>query len=70
MHELGERIRGLRGDMAVVLVEHHMDLVTAVCDRVVVLDFGRLIADGTPSAVRADQHVLDAYLGVEIDAAG
>jgi branched-chain amino acid transport system ATP-binding protein len=70
MQELGERIRGLRGDMAVLLVEHHMDLVTAVCDRVVVLDFGRRIADGTPTEVRADERVLDAYLGVEVDAAG
>ena len=70
MRELGERIRGLRGDMAVLLVEHHMDLVMAVCDRVVVLDFGRRIAEGTPAQVRSDERVLDAYLGVEVDAAG
>jgi branched-chain amino acid transport system ATP-binding protein len=69
MHELGERIRGLRGDMAVLLVEHHMDLVMSVCDRVAVLDFGRRIAEGTPDEVRSDQRVLDAYLGVEVDAA-
>ena len=69
MHELGERIRALRGDMAVLLVEHHMDLVMSVCDRVVVLDFGRRIAEGTPAEVRSDQRVLDAYLGVEVDAA-
>ena len=69
MQELGERIRGLRGDMAVLLVEHHMDLVMSVCDRVAVLDFGRRIAEGTPADVRSDQRVLDAYLGVEVDAA-
>jgi branched-chain amino acid transport system ATP-binding protein len=70
LNELGEQIRRLGGDMAVVLVEHHMDLVMSVCDRVVVLDFGRRIAEGTPAEVQADRAVLDAYLGVEADARG
>jgi branched-chain amino acid transport system ATP-binding protein len=63
MTELGELIRSLRGRTAVMLVEHHMDLVMSVCDRIVVLDFGRVIATGSPDQVRADQAVLDAYLG-------
>src|SRR4051812_877511 len=67
MDELGELITGL--DTAVLLVEHHMDLVMKVCDRVVVLDFGRRIATGGPAEVQRDQKVLDAYLGVEVDAA-
>jgi branched-chain amino acid transport system ATP-binding protein len=69
MEELTARIRGLGDELAVVLVEHHMDVVMSVCDRVVVLDFGKCICTGTPAEVQADQAVLDAYLGVEVDAA-
>jgi len=65
MAELGELIRGLTARMSVVLVEHHMDLVMDVCDRITVLDFGRVVAEGTPDEVRDDQAVIDAYLGEE-----
>jgi branched-chain amino acid transport system ATP-binding protein len=64
LSQLAKLIDSLRsGDMAVMLVDHHMDLVTSVCDRMVVLDFGRVIAAGEPPLVRQDQRVLDAYLG-------
>jgi branched-chain amino acid transport system ATP-binding protein len=60
---LAELIRELASSTAVMLVEHHMDLVMSVCDRVVVLDFGRVIASGEPAAIREDDGVLEAYLG-------
>ncbi|MGI8760574.1 MAG: ABC transporter ATP-binding protein [Jatrophihabitantaceae bacterium] len=53
---------------SVLLVEHHMDLVMAVCDQVVVLDFGKLVAAGTPAQVQADPAVATAYLGIDVPA--
>lgn len=50
---------------SVMLVEHHMDLVMKVCDKVVVLDFGKCVAQGTPAEVQADPAVAAAYLGAE-----
>jgi branched-chain amino acid transport system ATP-binding protein len=67
MDELGARIRGLTGRMAVLLVEHHMDLVMSVCDRLVVLNFGQVIAEGTPEAIRVNPEVATAYLGDVVD---
>ncbi len=64
--ELAVLIRALRdrrGGCAVLLVEHHMDLVMRVCERVVVLDFGRVVAAGEPAAIRDDPAVAEAYLG-------
>jgi len=66
MEELGTLIRGLRSRMGVLLVEHHMDLVMSVCDRLVVLNFGQVIAQGTPEAVRSNPEVATAYLGDEV----
>jgi branched-chain amino acid transport system ATP-binding protein len=51
----------------VLLVEHHMDFVMKVCDDIVVLDFGRVIATGSPQEVQNNPVVAEAYLGAEVD---
>jgi len=63
---LGALIRSIRSRLrlTVLLVEHHMSLVMSVSDRVVALNFGRKIAEGTPAEVRAHPELIKAYLGV------
>ncbi|WP_071431262.1 ABC transporter ATP-binding protein [Angelakisella massiliensis] len=68
--ELTDFIRQIREEyqLSIFMIEHHMDLVMQISDRIYVLDFGKLIAQGPPEAIQNDQRVIDAYLGVADDA--
>ena len=65
--ELGGLISRLTDDASVVVIEHRMDLMMSVCHTITVLDFGKVIADGTPAEVQASPAVTAAYLGVEAE---
>ncbi|MCR5791385.1 MAG: ABC transporter ATP-binding protein [Lachnospiraceae bacterium] len=68
--ELTDFIREIRDKykLTVFMIEHHMDLVMQISERIYVLDFGKLIATGTPEEIQSNQKVIDAYLGVTEDA--
>jgi sulfate-transporting ATPase len=67
--DLGALVRRLAESwgMGILLVEHDVAMLTTVCDRLVVIDFGSVIARGTPAEMRSDPRVVAAYLGEEAD---
>ena len=68
--ELADFIKQIRDEykLTIFIIEHHMDLVMQISDRVYVLDFGKLLATGTPEEIQNNPRVIDAYLGVSEDA--
>jgi branched-chain amino acid transport system ATP-binding protein len=69
MQEIMDLIRSLRDDgVTLLVVEHHMRAIMTICDRILVLNFGRLLADGTPKQIANDPVVVEAYLGRSAEA--
>jgi branched-chain amino acid transport system ATP-binding protein len=64
--QLGMQLQRLKGEgVPILLVDHKLDFITSLCDRVAVFELGALVAIGAPDTVFADQRVIDAYLGVD-----
>jgi branched-chain amino acid transport system ATP-binding protein len=68
MQEVMDLIRSLRDDgITLLVVEHHMRAIMTICDRILVLNFGKLLADGTPQQIASDPQVVEAYLGKSLE---
>jgi branched-chain amino acid transport system ATP-binding protein len=69
IERLAQLVTNLRARMSIVVVEHHVDLIMAISQQITVLNFGQVIASGTPKDIRANREVSTAYLGEEVETA-
>ena len=70
MVEMMDLIQRVRGEfkLTILLIEHRMRVVMGICERIQAIDFGEIIAEGTPEEIRSDRRVIEAYLGEEVEA--
>ncbi len=69
MVEMMDLIQRVRGEfkLTILLIEHRMRVVMGICERIQAIDFGEIIAEGTPEEIRSDRRVIEAYLGEEVE---
>ena len=65
--QLSAFVKSIRDDMGItiIIIDHHMDVIMSICDDITVLNFGNVLAQGTPQEIQSNHEVIEAYLGVD-----